>query len=55
MSEHDEPGRVDASRQSATLRESARLFLELGTVAFVGPDAQIAMTGDEAVRRWWLT
>ena len=38
------------------LREIARLFLKLGTVAFGGPAAHIAMMEDEVVRRrHWLT
>src|SRR4051812_41979091 len=39
-----------------TLRELALLFLRLGTVAFGGPAAHIAMMEDEVVRRrGWLS
>jgi chromate transporter len=38
------------------LRELARLFLKLGTVAFGGPAAHVAMMEDEVVRRrGWLS
>ncbi|MFP2957953.1 chromate efflux transporter [Myxococcus sp. 1LA] len=45
-----------ASRPRGELRELAVLFLRLGTVAFGGPAAHIAMMEDEVVRRRrWLS
>jgi chromate transporter len=59
------PELVDAPRPAtgavgqtprAALRELAWLFLKLGTIAFGGPAAHIAMMEDEVVaRRRWLT
>ena len=44
------------SEQSTTLWDIARLFLKLGTTAFGGPAAHIAMLQREVVeRRQWLT
>lgn len=53
------PGRVSAradERSRSSLKEVARLFLRLGTTAFGGPAAHIAMMEDEVVRRRrWIT
>jgi len=51
------PSAVDAAAGSRTaLREVALLFLRLGTTAFGGPAAHVAMMEDEVVRRrGWTT
>ena len=49
-------GHATEATASTSLREIALLFLRLGTTAFGGPAAHIAMMEDEVVRRrGWLT
>lgn len=57
MSEtHLAPASETVPARVASLREVAALFLRLGTTAFGGPAAHIAMMEDEVVRRKkWLT
>ncbi|NMO20681.1 chromate efflux transporter [Pyxidicoccus fallax] len=51
-----QPSVPTASDRSTALKELALLFLRLGTTAFGGPAAHIAMMEDEVVRRRkWLT
>ncbi|WP_438026291.1 chromate efflux transporter [Sorangium sp. So ce233] len=48
--------RVSGQARGAALRELAWLFLRLGTTAFGGPAAHVAMMEDEVVRRrGWMT
>jgi chromate transporter len=50
------PSSAHSAPQQTSLREIAGLFLKLGTIAFGGPAAHIAMMEDEVVRRrGWLT
>lgn len=52
--EAEQPG--SAERAAHRLQELAGFFLKLGTIAFGGPAAHIAMMDDEVVRRrGWLT
>ena len=53
---HDVAGGGDAPASPTPMRELAVLFLRLGTTAFGGPAAHIAIMEDEVVRRRrWLT
>ncbi|MER3460239.1 MAG: chromate transporter, partial [candidate division GAL15 bacterium] len=50
------PGATSAESPDSSLAEVARVFLKLGTVAFGGPAAHIAMMREEVVlRRRWLS
>ena len=47
---------LPATRDRRALGELARVFLRLGTTAFGGPAAHVAMMEDEVVRRrGWIT
>jgi chromate transporter len=53
---NSQPGTFGQSRVQGDLSELTRLFFRLGTTAFGGPAAHIAMMEDEVVRRrQWLT
>jgi chromate transporter len=52
----DAPAAAPGRAERTSLWEIARLFAKLGTIAFGGPAAHIAMMEDEVVRRrGWLT
>src|SRR6266853_5785909 len=52
----DEPAKhISTTTNTGPLRELAVFFLRLGTTAFGGPAAHIAIMEDELVRRQWLT
>lgn len=55
MEEPSQPGR-NPGQQRQRLQELAAVFLKLGTIAFGGPAAHIAMMDDEIVkRRQWIS